>query len=104
MNCHKCCVDIDIDPLDLLFPERMSPEGQEFVRAHGLDDALLIDLRTGAKLMPNGFVKLQHRCQQLDEIGHCRIYEFRPKICREYNCSTRTGDATCDIQPLTFHA
>lgn len=100
MSCHKCCLDIDINPLDLLFPERMNPDGQEFVRAHGLDETLLVDLRAGAKLMSNGLVKIRHRCQQLDEVGLCRIYEYRPKICRDYDCSQRTGIAACESHPL----
>ena len=98
-HCCKCCLDMDIDPLDMIFPERMSDAGREFVRAHGLDDAKLIDLRQNALLLENGLVKIQHRCQQLDELGLCRIYESRPEICREYDCSKRTGADAC----LRFH-
>lgn len=93
--CYKCCTDMDIDLLDLLFPSRMSADGQEFVLAHGLEDARLADLQTGAILMTNGKVKIQHRCQQLDETGLCRIYENRPVICRNYVCANRRGADAC---------
>jgi len=93
--CYKCCTDMDIDPLDLLFPFRMSADGKEFVAAHGLEDARLADLQTGAILMSDGKVKIQHRCQQLDEVGLCRIYENRPTICRNYVCTDRRGPGTC---------
>lgn len=93
--CHKCCLDIDIDFKCLFFPELLDDSGREFVRAHGLDDARLADLRNNAILMSDGKVKISHRCQQLDELGFCRIYEQRPQICRSYDCSTRTGAHAC---------
>lgn len=93
--CSKCCYDIDIDPMLLFFPERMDDAGQEFFKAHGLDDARLADLRHNVLLMPDGKIKITHRCQQLDELGYCRIYEQRPQICRNYDCSTRTGTYAC---------
>lgn len=93
--CNKCCMDIDIDPMLLFFPERMDDAGREFFKAHGLDDARLADLRNGVIEMPDGKLKIIHRCQQLDELGFCRIYDTRPEICRNYDCSTRTGDAQC---------
>lgn len=93
--CCKCCLDLDIDPMYLFFPEQLSPEGQEFLRAHGIDDARVIDLRQGVTRMPDGKLKIQHRCQQLDELGLCRIYAHRPAICRAYDCTRRTGADRC---------
>lgn len=93
--CFKCCLDVDIDPLVLFFPDMLDEAGREFVAAHGLDDARLIDLRQNAIRMPDGKIKISHRCQQLDELGYCRIYETRPQICRSYDCSTRTGAHAC---------
>lgn len=94
-TCYKCCMDIDIDPMLLFFPERMDEASREFVKAHGLDDARLADLRHNVIPMPDGKIKITHRCQQLDELGYCRIYEQRPAICRQYDCSTRTGSYAC---------
>lgn len=93
--CFKCCLDIDIDPIYLFFPERLDEAGQEFMRVRGIDDARLADLRNHAIMMSDGKIKISHRCQQLDELGLCRIYAQRPQICRSYDCSTRTGAAAC---------
>jgi len=88
---HTCCLDMDIDPVHLVLPWKMDLNGQKFVQAHGLSEAKLVDLQTGAVLMDNGQVKIFHRCQHLDEVGLCRIYPDRPDICRDYQC----GDDKC---------
>lgn len=31
------------------------------------------------------YVQFKTKCKQLDENGYCKIYEKRPKICREYS-------------------
>lgn len=94
MNTSKCCGDLDIDPLDLLFPERMNSDGRAFLDAHGLDFVMLDALRSGAELRPNGQVRIKHRCQHLLDNGRCDIYATRPKICRAFDCSTRV-DCEC---------
>ena len=78
---------MDIDPIHLLFPEQMPPDGQDFIRAHGMDTTTLKELQTGAVLLPGGQVKIHHVCQQLDEMGLCRIYADRPVICRNCVCN-----------------
>ena len=90
-----CCTDMDIDPLHLLFPELMNEDGQEFVKVHGLDSVQLKTLRKDAELLENGFVKIKHRCKQLQDNGQCGIYEDRPLICRTFDCGTRE-DCACD--------
>jgi Fe-S-cluster containining protein len=90
----KCCMDMDIDPLDLIFPERLSPEGKEFIEAHGIFEIPLRDLLSDAENLGNGMLKIRHRCDMLNDDGLCRIYETRPKICRDFDCSTRT-DCAC---------
>lgn len=57
--------------------------------AHGLSSATLSSLRYGATELPNGRVRILHRCQQLTPDNGCGIYETRPKICREFDCATR---------------
>ena len=89
-----CCQDLDIDPILLFFPEKMDEDGREFVEAHGLDGATWRQLRKGAMDMGNGKVKLKHRCQQLLDNGRCGIYETRPKMCRDFECRTRS-DCAC---------
>ena len=89
-----CCLDMDIELVDLLFPERMPPEGQEFVRAHGLDHESLGTLRETAMYMGDGLVKILHRCDQLGADGLCKIYDNRPQICRQFDCKTRS-DCEC---------
>jgi Fe-S-cluster containining protein len=90
-----CCMDMDIDLIDLVFPERMSIEGQEFVKAHGLDDKNIRELFSGAIDLGNGRVKIFHRCLQLADDGLCKIYSSRPKICKEFDCSKRS-DCSCN--------
>lgn len=87
---------MDIEPLDLLFPNRLSEIGKEFVRAHGLSEAKLADLQEGAILMDTGQVKIQHRCQHFDEMGLCRIYTDRPTICRDYICPDDKCPPICE--------
>lgn len=96
MNDHlpACCTDMEIDLLDLLFPGRMSPEGQEFVEAHGLELATLRQLQRNATYISDTRVKLYHKCQQLTRAGRCRIYEHRPQLCRAFDCALR-HDCAC---------
>jgi Fe-S-cluster containining protein len=94
MPLPKCCTDLDIALADLVFPERMSPEGRDFFRVHGLDRVTLGELRRWALDLGNGMVKIFHRCDQLGDDGRCEIYEGRPRICREFDCRTRS-DCEC---------
>lgn len=89
-----CCRDLIIRPEHLVFPERMSPEGQEFVRVRGLDKSSLGALRAFAEAMPDGQVKIRHRCQHLTAEGQCDIYSHRPSLCRSFDCATR-HDCAC---------
>ena len=101
MNSPACCQDMDIQVMDLLFPERMSLEGQEFVKAHGVLDVPLSSLPMLD--MGDGMVKIFHRCQHLQEDGKCAIYARRPVICRDYECSRRP-DCACHGTGVIDHA
>ena len=90
-----CCTDMDIALEHLIFPERMSEEGQEFVTVHGLDTKQLKTLRKDAQDMGDGIVKIKHRCKMLLDNGQCKIYNNRPLICRTFDCGTRE-DCACD--------
>lgn len=93
-----CCMDFHIDAEHLIFPERMPPEGQEFVRAIGLYDQSLSYLQAAAteQVGADGkkTVYIRHRCQHLQDDGKCGIYASRPKICKTYSCSVRS-DCAC---------
>lgn len=89
-RCSKCCEDFNINPLHLVMPHLMGPDGREFVEAHGIDLETLSELRAGAVLMDNGEVKIKHRCEQLTDDGLCGIYDARPKICRDFDCRLKT--------------
>lgn len=88
-RCSACCEDFNINPLHLVMPHLMGTDGQEFMEARGIDIAAVGDLRAGAVLMDNGEVKIQHQCEQLQHDGRCGIYSTRPKICRDFDCSTK---------------
>ena len=92
-----CCMDLDIDVMDFLFPDRLNPEGREFVDAHWPEGVAWMDtvqlLRAG-QYMGAGIVKLKHRCAQLQDDGRCGIYATRPAICRAFDCATR-HDCAC---------
>ena len=92
MTLPRCCIDFDIQVYDLLFPERLTPEGQEFFEATGLYMKRIKDLRMVD--MGNGWLKVFHRCQYLQDSGECGIYDKRPAICRAYDCSVR-NDCAC---------
>ena len=98
----KCCVDLDIAYIDLIFPERMPYAGQEFVNAHGLLKVPLHELMKGARDMGEGIVKLQHICDQLQDDGSCGVYATRPQICREFDCATRF-DCMCQGKGMCQH-
>lgn len=90
MTCQAfCCQDLDIRLEDLFFPERMSEDGRDFVKVHGLEFEELGALREGAQVMPSGLVRIRHRCDQLTDDGRCRIYDARPQICRSFDCATK---------------
>jgi Fe-S-cluster containining protein len=93
-NLPACCLDLELDPLLIIFPERLDADGWEFVTAHGLDAMTLADLQRRSTLMENGKVRIQHRCAQLRDDGLCGIYETRPAICRAFDCRTRV-DCAC---------
>lgn len=90
----KCCQDFEIDPLHVLCPHLLDGKGQEFLDVIGISHVPLYVLRLGARQMPNGKVRIVHRCLQLLPSGACGIYETRPAICRDFDCSTRT-DCGC---------
>lgn len=94
LNLPTCCLDMEIKIIDLLFPERMSPEGLEFVKVHGLGAMTLAQIQESALGLGDGLVKLYHRCEQLDDAGLCKIYNTRPVLCRVFECSTRS-DCAC---------
>lgn len=89
-----CCLDMEIKVIDLLFPSRMSPEGQEFVAAHGLENMTLEQIRAASYEVGDGVIRLTHRCQKLDDNGRCTIYKSRPAICRTFDCALR-HDCAC---------
>ena len=90
----RCCLDMDIQLIDLVFPARMPRAGQEFVEAHGMSQVTLEELQAGALSLGDGVVRIKHRCQHLADDGSCRIYERRPMLCREFDCSKR-NDCAC---------
>lgn len=88
--CSKCCRDLDIAPLELLFPELyLDTDGQYFLKVHGLSDMSLRELRSISEVLDAGKIKIRHACNQLTDEGLCGIYDARPKLCREYRCETR---------------
>jgi Fe-S-cluster containining protein len=89
-----CCLDLEILPEHLLFPDRLDQRGREFVDAHGLTGMTLAELRATAKPVGRGLVRIEHRCQHLQDDGRCAIYASRPAICREFDCKLRK-DCAC---------
>ncbi len=89
-----CCMDFEIDPLDLLLPARLSPDAYRFLTVHGIEAEMLFTLQQSARVMDNGKVRLSHRCAQLQDNGECRMYDLRPQICREFDCRERI-DCAC---------
>jgi Fe-S-cluster containining protein len=87
-------MDMDIALIDLVFPERMSDDGREFCEVHGINNETIESLFLNAIDLNNGFVKIFHRCNKLQDDGQCSIYLTRPKICRDFDCSKRT-DCAC---------
>jgi Fe-S-cluster containining protein/glycosyltransferase involved in cell wall biosynthesis len=83
----KCCLELDIDPMDLIFPERVSERGREFMNAMDVSQCKIGDLIDGALDLKNGQVKLRHRCSKLNADGSCSIYDNRPVVCREWTCN-----------------
>lgn len=108
-NLPACCMDLNIHYLDLLFPERLTPDARAFCDAHGIFTLPLAELRRGARDLGEGKIELRHRCDQLLDDGRCAIYAERPKICREYDCSKREdcachGDGFISVDSLFAHA
>lgn len=95
MGLPKCCLDFDLSLEELLFPERLAPEGRVFLAAHGVGRATLDELRAGMVDLGEGRVKVYHRCDQLLDDGRCAIYSRRPQACRDFDCSTRS-DCECE--------
>ena len=94
MSLPACCLDLEMYPLQIIFPEQLDAEFWEFYQAHGLDNMTLSDLQRRSTLMDNGRVRIQHRCAQLQDDGRCGIYATRPAICRAFDCRTRS-DCAC---------
>lgn len=106
MTLPTCCTDFELEPIQLIFPERTDDDWQEFIRVRGVDMANFGLLRIGALDMGNGKVRVYHRCIQLQDDGRCGIYETRPAICRDFDCSRRS-DCACKgsgraWQPVTL--
>jgi Fe-S-cluster containining protein len=103
MNLPTCCLDFDILVTDLLFPDLMGLDGQEFVKAHGIGQMTLDEIQANSEPMPDlghgPQVKLHHRCSKLQDDGRCGIYEKRPAICRAFDCRTRR-DCACNGQGI----
>lgn len=102
MTLPACCLDMDISVMDLIFPERLQPEGREFFNAHGLDSLTVTErdlLIARGTDMGAGVVKIRHRCAQLTDAGRCAIYADRPAICRNFDCAAR-HDCACRGQGL----
>lgn len=110
MNCNAgCCRDLRIAPIDLIFPERMSVDGLAFVHAHGINITRLADLRDLLQTsIPvndgSGWVTVYHRCQNLTQDNRCAIYDMRPTICRDFDCSQRADHLpeVPMVMPLLF--
>ena len=103
-NLPACCLDLDIDVMDFIFPRRLNDDGLEFLDAHGLLGMSVGErdkLLAGGDYQGKGVVKLRHRCAQLQDDGRCGIYATRPAICRAYDCARRheqLGDCACHGQ------
>jgi len=83
VKCGWCCTDMEINILDLVFPDQLLPKkGLEFYEAHGLREIL----------NKNGRVKIVHRCQHLTEENLCGIEEHKPDFCREWVCRRHSQD------------
>jgi len=95
MSLPACCLDLELEPLLIVCPERLDADSWEFVQAHGLDGMTLADLQRRSTLMDNGKVRIKHRCAQLRDDGLCGIYATRPAICRAFDCATRV-DCACN--------
>ena len=94
MSLPMCCMDLEINLSDLLFPELMNADGRHFVTVHGLHKLTLGELQANSRLMDNGMVRIAHRCDQLRDDGCCAIYHNRPRICGLFDCTTRS-DCEC---------
>ena len=90
----RCCCDFEIEPMLLLFPDRLDEAGREYMQSIGVNSITLETLRRGAVDMGNGKVRIQHRCAMLHNDGRCLIYPDRPRICQDFDCATRT-DCVC---------
>jgi Fe-S-cluster containining protein len=93
-NLPKCCMDFDVNPIDLLVPSKLSKDGFAFLMTHGIFEEPLAIIIYMAEIMQDGMVKIKHRCKQLSDNGCCKIYDTRPVLCKEFDCSTRV-DCAC---------
>jgi Fe-S-cluster containining protein len=93
-----CCLDLQLELRQLLFPETLDAAGWEFYSAHGLDRMTLTELQSRSRDLGivdgERKVEIKHRCAQLQNDGRCGIYKTRPAICRAFDCATRT-DCAC---------
>jgi Fe-S-cluster containining protein len=94
MNLPTCCTDLEILLTDLLFPEQMTPQGRYFLSVHGLGNLSLAQLQESSLNLGEGRIRISHRCSKLQDDGLCSIYNSRPQICRDFECSTRS-DCAC---------
>lgn len=94
MNLPACCLDLEIELLQLIFPRNLDAAGWEFFQTHGMDRVPLIELQSRSIDLGGGRVRIAHRCAQLQDDGLCGIYDTRPQICRDFDCKTRI-DCAC---------
>lgn len=52
---------------------------------------LLIEAHYGRPVQ-DIWLRIRHRCKQLDENNRCIIYKDRPQQCRDFLCQVATGD------------
>ncbi len=102
MSLPACCLDLQLELRQLVFPETLDAAGWEFLQAHGLDRMTLTELQSRSRDLGivdgERRVEIKHRCDQLQDDGRCGIYATRPRICREYDCGKRheqIGDCAC---------
>jgi len=80
LRCARCCVDV---PLTFIYTDT-SVKKIEWLKYHHCETKILE--KDGKKLLQ---VIIPLTCMHLgyDDKGYkCKIYETRPKICREFTC------------------
>ena len=81
-----CCMSMDINIDDLIFPDGMDERGKKFFDVYGVKDVKLDEIIKNSTDLGNGMIKINLRCKQLADNGLCKIYKDRPQICRDWSC------------------